>query len=211
MKTMRLVVAGTPGAGKSTFVQTVSQIEAISTERAATDQTAQFKKKTTVAFDYGRISFGFAMDVQIYGTPGQSRFSFMWDFLIQKAHTYIVLVAAHRPNDFRQARQIITFMNQRVNIPMVIGITHMDEPEAKSPEEILLSLGYMNRLQQPLFVTVNPRDKHSVLEAIMASMAMMLSESNFEQLTTKKVVSQPAQSQRSSFYQLSTRSLSRDF
>ncbi|NEQ67005.1 MAG: GTPase [Symploca sp. SIO1B1] len=211
MKTMRLVVAGTPGAGKSTFVQTVSQIEAISTERNATDQTAQFKKKTTVAFDYGRISFGFAMDVQIYGTPGQSRFSFMWDFLIQKAHTYIVLVAAHRPNDFRQARQIITFMNQRVNIPMVIGITHMDEPEAKSPEEILLSLGYMNRLQQPLFVTVNPRDKHSVLEAIMASMALMLSQSNFEQLATKKVVSPPAQTQRNNFYQLSTRSLSRDF
>ncbi|NEP14574.1 MAG: GTPase [Symploca sp. SIO2C1] len=211
MKTMRLVVAGTPGAGKSTFVQTISQIEAISTERTATDETAQLKRKTTVAFDYGRISFGSAMDIQIYGTPGQSRFSFMWDFLIQKAHTYIVLVAAHRPNDFRQARQIITFMNQRVKIPMVIGITHMDYPEAKAPEEIMLNLGYINRLQQPLFVRVNPRDKHSVIEAVMASMALMLSQCNFEQLATGKSVIQTAQYQKKSSYQLSTRSLSREF
>jgi hypothetical protein len=211
MKTMRLVVAGTPGAGKSTFVQTISQIEAISTERTATDETAQLKKKTTVAFDYGRISFGSVMDIQIYGTPGQSRFSFMWDFLIQKAHTYIVLIAAHRPNDFRQARQIISFMNQRVKIPMVIGITHMDYPEAKAPEEIMLNLGYMNRLQQPLFVPVNPRDRHSVIEAVMASMALMLSQYDFDQLAARQAASQPAQPQKNTLYQLSTRSLSRDF
>jgi len=208
---MRLVVAGTPGAGKSTFVQTISQIEAISTERNATDETAQFKKKTTVAFDYGRISFGSVMDLQIYGAPGQSRFSFMWDFLIQKAHSYMVLVAAHRPNDFGQARQIIAFMNQRVKIPMLIGITHLDYPEAKAPEEIILSLGYINRLKQPLFVPVNPRDKNSVLEAVMASMALILSQYNFEQLAAKQVINQPVQSQRKNLYQFSTKSLSRDF
>ncbi|MDP8964614.1 MAG: GTPase, partial [Cyanobacteriota bacterium] len=69
MKTMRLVIAGTPGCGKSTFVRTVSEVEVVDTERAATDETSLLKKKTTVAFDYGRFAFGSTLEVQIYGTP----------------------------------------------------------------------------------------------------------------------------------------------
>ncbi|KAM3099420.1 hypothetical protein ACKFKF_14905 [Phormidesmis sp. 146-12] len=47
------------------------------------------------------------MTLHIYGTLGQSRFDFMWDLLIRKAHAYIVLVPAQRPEAFRQARQIL--------------------------------------------------------------------------------------------------------
>jgi signal recognition particle receptor subunit beta len=36
MKTMRSVVAGTVGAGKSTFVRTLSEIEVVNTDRTAT-------------------------------------------------------------------------------------------------------------------------------------------------------------------------------
>jgi uncharacterized protein len=178
MKTMRLVVAGTPGAGKSTFVRTVSDIEIIDTDRTATDQTAQLKSKTTVAFDYGRFVFGSTLEIQVYGTPGQSRFNFMWDFLIQRAHAYILLVAAHRPQDFHYARQILLFMNQRVKIPMLIGITHTDCIGACNTEEIMMKLGFLSSKNRPPVIKVNPHERSSVVEAVMSSMALLVAETS---------------------------------
>ena len=178
MKTLRLVVAGTPGSGKSTFVRTISDIEVIDTDRSATDQTALLKPKTTVAFDYGRFVYGSTVEIQIYGTPGQSRFNFMWDFLIQRAHTYILLVAAHRPNDFHYARQILLFMNQRVQIPMLIGITHTDCPGACNSDEIMIKLGFRNDKNRPPVLKVNPTERGSVVEAVMASMAVLVAHSS---------------------------------
>jgi signal recognition particle receptor subunit beta len=176
MKTLRLVVAGTPGAGKSTFVRTISDIEVVDTDRSATDETAVLKPRTTVAFDYGRFVFGSVLEVQIYGTPGQSRFNFMWDFLIQRAHSYILLVAAHRPNDFHYARQILLFMNQRVQIPMLVGITHTDCPGACTIDEIMMRLGFMNDKNRPPVIQVNANERGSVVEAVMASMALLVAE-----------------------------------
>lgn len=76
MEIMRLVVTGSVGVGKSTFIRSVSEIEVVDTDRRATDETAQMKKKTTVAMDFGRLQFGPDMALHIYGTPGQSRFDF---------------------------------------------------------------------------------------------------------------------------------------
>jgi hypothetical protein len=181
MKTMRIVVAGTPGAGKSTFVRTISEIEVVDTERAATDETGLLKKKTTVAFDFGRVSFGSIMELQIYGTPGQSRFNFMWDFLIKNAHTYILLVAANRPDDVHYARQILSFMNQRAKIPMIVGLTHTDCPGACSQEELMMRLGYMNDRHRPPIVHVNPTMRASVNEALMTMMALLLAQYGTDQ------------------------------
>jgi hypothetical protein len=173
---MRLVVAGTPGAGKSTFVRTASDIEVVDTDRTATDETSSLKKKTTVAFDFGRLSFGSMMELRIYGTPGQDRFSFMWDFLIQNAHTYTLLIAAHRPGDLNAARKILNFMNQRVQIPMAIGLTHADLPGALTADEVMLRLGFVSGKERPPIITVNPTDRGSVIEAIMTSMALLLAK-----------------------------------
>lgn len=209
MKTLRLVVAGTPGAGKSTFVRTISDIEVIDTDRTATDQTALLKPKTTVAFDYGRFVFGSILEVQIYGTPGQSRFNFMWDFLIQRAHTYILLVAAHRPNDFHYARQILLFMNQRVQIPMLIGITHSDCPGACSTDEIMARLGFMNDKNRPPVLKVNPTERGSVVEAVMGSMALLVAQQNVSQSTNKGEASPSPQAKAKNAYQFPLPNFSR--
>jgi hypothetical protein len=178
MKTMRSVVAGTVGAGKTTFVRTISHIEVIETDCTATDATALLKPETTVALDFGRLLLTPNMDLHIYGTPGQSRFDFMWDLLIQNAHSYILLVAAHRPNDFHDAREIISFINQRAHIPMIVGLTHTDCPGAMPPEEVMRTLGYnLNDKNHPPIVTVNPHDRISVLESLVVLMALVISQS----------------------------------
>ena len=165
---MRLVVTGTVGAGKSTFIRSVSEIEVVDTDRRATDETALLKQNTTVALDFGRLQFGSDMALHLYGTPGQTRFDFMWDILIHKAHAYILLVAANRPNEFRSARRILSFMNQRVQIPMIIGLTHIDCPGAWSEENVAIALGYVDEKSRPPIVTVNATQTTSVAQAVMS-------------------------------------------
>jgi len=165
---MRLVVTGTVGAGKSTFIRAASEIEVVDTDRRATDETAQLKKKTTVAMDFGRLSFGEDMALHLYGTPGQSRFDFMWDILIRKAHAYILLIAANRPSEFRYARRIMSFMNRRVKVPYIIGLTHLDCENAWLRENILLALGFVDESSAPPVVNLNANDRESVVLATIA-------------------------------------------
>jgi uncharacterized protein len=167
MEIMRLVVTGPVGAGKSTFIRSVSEIEVVNTDRKATDATAELKSQTTVAFDFGRLTFGSDMVLHIYGTPGQERFDFIWDMLIRKAHAYVLLVPAHRPNEFRYARRVATHMNQLVEIPMIIGLTHTDCPGAWSPENIAIALGYIDDANRPPIVAVNPNKTASVANSLI--------------------------------------------
>ncbi len=167
MEIMRLVVTGPVGAGKSTFIRSVSEITPVDTDRMATDETQLLKKKTTVAFDFGRLQFSPQMALHLYGTPGQSRFDFMWDILIQKAHAYMILVAAHRPSEFRYARRIINFMNQRAKIPMIIGLTHTDCPGAWFTDNIAIALGYPDENKRPIIINVNANEKNSVAQSVM--------------------------------------------
>lgn len=165
---MRLVVTGPVGAGKSTFIRSVSEIEVVDTDCRATEaETTELKKNTTVAFDFGRLQFDPEMALHIYGTPGQERFNFMWDILIEKAHAYMMLIAANRPQQFRHARRILNFMTQRVDLPMIIGLTHTDLPGAWHQDEVMLALGYTNLQQQPLVIAVNPNEQNSVIEAVV--------------------------------------------
>ena len=162
-----MVVTGPVGAGKSTFIRSISEIEAVDTDRRATDETSQLKQKTTVAFDFGRLQFNADMALHLYGTPGQERFDFIWDMLIRKAHAYILLVAAHRPGEFRHARRVISYMNQRAQIPMIIGLTHSDCPGAWSQENAIAALGYYDINTQPPTVLVNPTETSSVANAVI--------------------------------------------
>jgi signal recognition particle receptor subunit beta len=91
----------------------------------------------------------------------------MWDILIRKADAYILLVAAHRPREFREARNILAFMKQRMQIPMIIGLSHTDCPGAWSEEDVFLALGFMDENHRPPILTVNPTQQESVVEAVI--------------------------------------------
>ena len=168
MEIMNLVVTGTVGAGKTTFIRSVSEIEVVDTDRKATDDVANLKQNTTVSMDFGTLQFGDEMALHIYGTPGQTRFDFMWEILIERAHAYVLLIAAHRPSEFHHARRIMNFMNRQAQIPMIIGLTHSDCEGAWSTEDIALALGYQEITQQPPIVLVDANDGESVAMSLVA-------------------------------------------
>ena len=184
MEIMRLVVTGTVGAGKSTFIRSASEIEVVDTDRKATDEVAGMKQNTTVSMDFGTLQFGEDMALHIYGTPGQIRFDFMWEILIERAHAYVLLIAAHRPGEFHHARRIMNFMNQRSHVPMIIGITHGDCEGAWGNEDIALALGYQESTQRPPIVSVNADEEESVIDALVALVEHYMATTNVEEVAT---------------------------
>jgi signal recognition particle receptor subunit beta len=177
MEIMRLVVTGCVGAGKTTFIRSISEIDVVDTDRKATDEVAQLKQNTTVSMDFGRVQFGADMALQIYGTPGQTRFDFMWDILIRRAHAYILLVAANRPSEFHQARRIMSFMDKRVEIPTIVGITHLDCEGAWTIDNIAVALGFPDADDRPIFVAVNPCQQESVAKTLIVLVQLCMERS----------------------------------
>jgi uncharacterized protein len=174
MEILRVVVTGSVGAGKTTFIRTISEIEVVDTDKRVTEEeTAEIKSQTTVAFDFGRLNFAPGRSLHLYGTPGQERFEFIWDMLIQKAHAYIILVNAHRPEDFRSTRRILKFMSQKVQIPLLIGLTHTDFPDAWPAVDIAIALGLTDESTRPPIVAVNATDRASVFAAMIALIELM--------------------------------------
>jgi len=75
MEILRIVVTGGVGAGKTSLIRTISEIEVVDTDKTATDEIAQLKEKTTVALDFGRLRIAPDQSLHLFGTPGQSRLS----------------------------------------------------------------------------------------------------------------------------------------
>ena len=104
---VKIVIAGGFGVGKTTMVGTLSDIPPLTTEAAMTtasvgiDDTSKVSSKTTttVAMDFGRIAIDEDMVLFLFGTPGQDRFGFMWDDLIVGALGAVVLVDLRRIDD----------------------------------------------------------------------------------------------------------------
>ena len=94
----KLVFAGPVGAGKTTAIQTLSDIEVVSTDAHASDEVRLLKKTTTVAMDYGLMKLASGDQVRLYGTPGQQRFDFMWEILSENALGLVLMLKASAQN-----------------------------------------------------------------------------------------------------------------
>ena len=102
---IKIVITGPFSAGKSRFIKTISEIDVVSTERKITRREKGVKRETTVAMDYGRVTLGDTV-VNLYGTPGQVRFEFMWDILSREMSGFVMLVDATDPDSFHHAREL---------------------------------------------------------------------------------------------------------
>jgi uncharacterized protein len=163
MKILRIVVTGGVGAGKTSFIRTISDTDVVDTDKRATDETASIKAQTTVAMDFGTLVFSLNDSLHLYGTPGQARFEFMRDILIEKAQACIVLANVNRSADLLYARSVVEIIESQLQIPYLVGLTHTDL--ASSNEFILSDVAAALGTLAPV-ITVNATDKISVKTAL---------------------------------------------
>src|SRR5574337_1561765 len=97
MQAVKMVVTGPFSSGKTQFIQAVSEIDVVSTERKSSSEAERVKDSTTVAMDFGRITVDAELVLYLFGTPGQKRFDFMWEILSEGMLGFVVMVDSTRP------------------------------------------------------------------------------------------------------------------
>jgi len=141
---IKVVVAGGFGVGKTTFVSTVSEIEPMSTEELLTEVSAatdrldgvEDKATTTVAMDFGRITLDPRHVLYLFGTPGQERFSFMWEELSEGALGAVVLADTRR---LEASFPAVDFFERRA-IGFLVAVNEFDDAHHYRPDEVRAAL-----------------------------------------------------------------------
>jgi signal recognition particle receptor subunit beta len=130
---LKLVVTGPFAAGKTTLIETISEVAVVGTERDVTDGAKAQKSRTTVAMDFGRITFGDDLALFLFGTPGQRRFEMMWEILSEGMLGFVLLVHAADPRSLAEAGRILATFRRYADVPFVVGVTHLDVVDAPAP------------------------------------------------------------------------------
>ncbi len=126
---LKIVVTGPFSAGKTTLIETISEVAVVGTERRITDGSAAVKATTTVAMDFGRITFAEDLSLYLFGTPGQRRFEVMWEVLSEGMIGFILMVNAADERSVDEAAHILDSFSRYADVPCVVAVTHTDVAE----------------------------------------------------------------------------------
>ena len=167
----KIIFTGPVGAGKTTAIQALSDIPIVSTNEDASDMTKDRKSQTTVAMDYGRINIGDNEKIHLYGTPGQERFSFMWDILTKGALGLILMLDNSRKNPQQDLKFYTQSFNEFIQKgELVIGVTRIDEIKKPSITQYRQWLTELD-IDAPVFGVDgrSQNDASSLVEALLYS------------------------------------------
>src|ERR1700733_3344163 len=142
--TIKILIAGGFGAGKTTLVRSVSEIRPLRTEEVLSEQGrlidrvngVEQKTTTTVAMDFGRITLRPDLAIYLFGTPGQERFWFMWDELAIGALGAVILADTRRLADCFPSVDYF----ERAGTPFVVAVNCFDGAQRYHPDSIRSAL-----------------------------------------------------------------------
>src|SRR5437870_4966160 len=183
MQTVKMVITGPFAAGKTQFIQSISEIDVVATERRITDETARVKTETTVAMDFGRITIDEDLVLYLFGTPGQKRFDFMWEILSEGMLGFVVLVDSARPETFREAKRILNIFRSYADTPCVIAANKQDLPDAWPPEDLRFALGVEEHIKIVPCVGKNKEDVKKVLLELLYTILERMDTENVKENT----------------------------
>jgi signal recognition particle receptor subunit beta len=165
---VKILVAGPFGVGKTTLIDSVSEIKPLHTEEhlteasAAVDDLAGVRDKTTttVAIDFGRISLAGGVVLYLFGTPGQARFRSLWADISYGALGALVLVDTRRIDDSFDVLGLV----EETGLPYAVALNTFPDSRAYSQEQLRQALDL--EPGTPL-VACDARDTDSSIDALL--------------------------------------------
>ena len=151
MSQYKIIFTGPVGAGKTTAINSISDLPPIKTDAAASDMTKSKKAATTVAMDYGVMNLPGGEKLHLYGTPGQERFDFMWDILVTGGIGLVLLLDNTRADPFVDMKFFLEAFGKFIgDTAVAIGVTQMDISATPTIDDYHVQLGNMG-LKLPIF------------------------------------------------------------
>ncbi|MCA5895208.1 ATP/GTP-binding protein [Isoptericola sp. NEAU-Y5] len=142
-RSVKVLVVGAFGVGKTTLIDAVSEIPVLSTEETITtasvgvDPARAAKSTTTVAMDFGRVTVGGTTALYLFGTPGQRRFWDLWAGLADGAVGALIVVDTRR---LEESFEVLDQLEEHTRMPLAVVVNEFPDSPRHSGDAVRAAL-----------------------------------------------------------------------